>query len=597
MENLKQKIMKIFHQKHYEQAISQSEKLLKIATDNNNELYKAYAVETIGLSYFHLQKYSEAEPFLLKTVEYYKKNNDLGNLSETRNMLAICYARLQKSNKSKKLFEENAEYYKSIKNIEKTIASLLNITNIIKLLGKVDSIKIFEESLEILKKEKLPQMIPMLLVNLGNTYFELNDIQNAIEHLNSAIFEAKKNKNQNVLARAYDALAGIYFKMNKFKEALEKEEIAFAIIKKNYDRTLFINIQLNRARILFSLNNSEKSLEILNTIFEDVKNLKNLRILSKFFLFKSKIYESKQKFKNAYYALLEHNKYSRQIKENTYKISNETQGKIKKIMQELKNEQKKVEDIKLSEKQKLILIQKSKLESLGKLAAGIAHEINQPLGAIIFGLDNIYFRFEQNKLSKDYLKEKCRVLKHNLSRIDKIISQMRTFSQTQNFFKMEKLNVNQIIRDLLMLLQTQYKNHNINLKVDLNDDIGFTVGSKNQLEQVIINFLSNAHYAVNKKYENLKSNTYKKEIYIRTFCDEKKIYIEVKDNGIGISQENLFKIFDPFFTTKDIEHGTGLGLSISLGIIKRMQGKIEFISELNKYTIAKITLPKFIEKK
>ena len=243
-------------------------------------------------------------------------------------------------------------------------------------------------------------------------------------------------------------------------------------------------------------------------------------------------------------------------------------------------------------KQQDLLVQKSKLESLGKLASGIAHEINQPLGIISMGIDNLYYKFNLQELDKNYFIEKYDLLKENLSRISRIINQIRTFTRTKSFFKMEEIRINETIKDTLGFVRTQYANHGINLQLELKPHDGFTLGSREKLMQVFINVFSNARHAVEQKAKRSEGK-FEKKIIARSYDFEESIVVEVIDNGIGIHKNELPKVFDPFYTTKDVDVGTGIGLSISLGIVEKMNGKIEFESELGSGTTVKIILPKF----
>ena len=250
------------------------------------------------------------------------------------------------------------------------------------------------------------------------------------------------------------------------------------------------------------------------------------------------------------------------------------------------------QQVEKAQKQQQLLMQKSKLESLGKLAAGIAHEINQPLGGISMGLDNIVFRQSKNKLSKTYLKEQFDFLFKQIERIKHIIQHIRSFSRDQEAVVVEKVDVNEVIRNSLLIVQTQYKDHLIELVTMLEEGIGFILGNKYRLEQVILNLLSNAKDAVEEKTRFLTTADYKKEIFIKTFSKENKISIIIRDNGIGISEDILPNIFDPFFTTKEPEKGTGLGLSIIYGIIQEMKGKIFAESKENEFTEFRIEFPR-----
>ena len=141
------------------------------------------------------------------------------------------------------------------------------------------------------------------------------------------------------------------------------------------------------------------------------------------------------------------------------------------------------------------------------------------------------------------------------------------------------------------MVQIQYKNHNIKLKINLESDLSFVHGNKFKLEQVILNLLTNAKDAVEERFKEADDQNYQKEIKICTRKENSNLVLELEDNGKGITPGNLDKIFDPFFTTKDPEKGTGLGLSIVYGIIEEMAGEITVRSDLDRYTKFEITIP------
>lgn len=258
-------------------------------------------------------------------------------------------------------------------------------------------------------------------------------------------------------------------------------------------------------------------------------------------------------------------------------------------------EQRVKEELKKIEHQQQLLIQKSKLESLGELAAGIAHEINQPLGGIAMGMDNILVKINDETFPKKYLEEKFKHIFEDIERIKKIINHVRIFSKDQDIAEFEKIDVNVVVENACSMVNTQYKNHNVELVKNLQNK-NYTLGNKYKLEQVILNLLSNAKYAVDDKESLLKNKAYSKKILIRSHTNNKHVFIEVEDNGTGIADDKQLNIFDPFFTTKKNEIGTGLGLSISYGIIKEMKGDISVRSKEGKYTKMKISLPVYESK-
>ena len=266
---------------------------------------------------------------------------------------------------------------------------------------------------------------------------------------------------------------------------------------------------------------------------------------------------------------------------------NELQVKNQELQQTLKD---------IQEKQQL-LIQKSKLESLGEMAAGVAHEINQPLGVIFLSLENILFKISNKNVSQEYLDKKLNSISENIKKIKEIIDHIRTFSRDQKSIIIERVDINKVIRKACTLINEQYNYHNILIDLNLEGDAGSTHGNSHKLEQVVYNLLSNAKFALEEKELLPIDSSFDKEIHIRTYSDDKKIFIDVKDNGIGIETDNIDNIFNPFFTTKPEGAGTGLGLSIVYGIITEMKGVINIDSKRGEYTLVRIELPKYKIKK
>ncbi|MBN2614685.1 MAG: response regulator [Bacteroidales bacterium] len=249
------------------------------------------------------------------------------------------------------------------------------------------------------------------------------------------------------------------------------------------------------------------------------------------------------------------------------------------------------EEIQKVKHQQQLLVQKSKLESMGELSAGLSHEINQPLGGISMGLENILLRMgEKGSVDSEYIRHKFSVLFHDIERINKIIQHVRTFSRDQQNTVMDRVDVLKVIRDALSLVVVQMQNHDVKLTQNFPESPVYVEGNRYRLEQVLLNLLSNARFAVEDKAKKTKDKSYQKEIEVSCTSAHNCI-IWVQDNGTGITPENINNIFDPFFTTKDEEKGTGLGLSISYGIIKEMKGEIEVESEAGRFTRFKIVLP------
>lgn len=270
-------------------------------------------------------------------------------------------------------------------------------------------------------------------------------------------------------------------------------------------------------------------------------------------------------------------------------LRNNAQNNLKNLNKSLENRiTKEINNVK---KQQELLIQKTKLESLGELSAGLAHEINQPLGGISMGLENIIYKMSQDELDKEYLNSKINILFKDIDRINNIIEHVRTFSRDQQNTSIELVKVDEVVNTAVSFIKRQYINHQINLSINIPKGEYSTMGNPFRLEQVLLNILSNAKDAVNSQSEIDSNDKYEKTIQINLKNDDNYIFICLKDNGIGMTKKTKDKIFEPFFTTKDQHSGTGLGLSISYGIIKEMKGLISVESKVNTFTKVNVELP------
>lgn len=229
------------------------------------------------------------------------------------------------------------------------------------------------------------------------------------------------------------------------------------------------------------------------------------------------------------------------------------------------------------------LIQASKMAAMGQLAAGISHELNQPLTGIKGFAQAVLMDLEKESPFRNDLNK----IVEQVDRMDIIIKNVRFFARESDF-KIVELDVNQVILDSLMLLSQQLNVHNIRVIQELGSDIPKIQGYPNQLQQAFLNIISNARDAI------LSLNRPEGgEIRIRTALSQDKNHVEIifQDTGCGIPEENLQHIFSPFYTTKSSDRGMGLGLSITYRIIENHQGKIEFKSKAGEGTIFRIVLP------
>jgi two-component system NtrC family sensor kinase len=237
------------------------------------------------------------------------------------------------------------------------------------------------------------------------------------------------------------------------------------------------------------------------------------------------------------------------------------------------------------------LVQSDKMAALGKMAAGIAHEINNPLAVI--GEKAGWMRdllaeeeFRSSENFGEYQKSIAKIEEH-VERARKITHNMLGFARSMEP-RLDDVDVNATIHQTLELLKNHARINNIEIRKDLQSDLPVIASDQAKLQQVLLNLFNNAIDAIGK--DGL--------IEVSTETDSKQIEIHIRDSGPGIPRELQRRVFDPFFTTKDPGKGTGLGLSISYQIIQRLGGNIRFISRPGEGTRFSIRLPvKLPEKK
>jgi PAS domain S-box-containing protein len=250
-----------------------------------------------------------------------------------------------------------------------------------------------------------------------------------------------------------------------------------------------------------------------------------------------------------------------------------------------------IRDITWRKKMEQQLIHTERLASIGEMATGIAHEINQPLNIISIGLENLLVEISRKQgVDADYFHNKAKLIFNNISRITYIIDHVKTFSRVNHEFTKVEFDIHESITNAVSLVESQFRNLGISITTSFDREIPRITGDPNRLEQVVLNMLLNSGDAIEEKILILKSG-FNWIVDIKTMVREGKAFIEITDNGMGIKSTDLDKIMLPFHTTKKAGKGTGLGLSISYGIIREMEGDIDIESEYSRWTKVRISIP------
>ncbi len=233
------------------------------------------------------------------------------------------------------------------------------------------------------------------------------------------------------------------------------------------------------------------------------------------------------------------------------------------------------------------LQQKQKLEAIGTLAGGVAHEINNPVTGII----NYAQLAGESPAADQEIKDFCGEIIYEGRRIADIVSSLLKFARQEKKTH-SPAQMNDIVMGTLSLTRTILRHDQIGLEVDIPDDLPSVKCRSQQIQQVVMNLITNARDALNARYKEYNEN---KRIMIKCRMFEKEdrrwLRLAVEDRGTGIPADVMDKIFDPFFTTKPRDEGTGLGLSISHGIVREHHGELYFETTPGEYTRAVLELP------
>lgn len=230
------------------------------------------------------------------------------------------------------------------------------------------------------------------------------------------------------------------------------------------------------------------------------------------------------------------------------------------------------------------LIQSDKIAALGKMATGIAHEINNPLA--IIGEKAGWMRdlldeeeFQESENFKEY-EQSVNKIEEYVERARKITHNMLGFARRMEH-RLDDVDINHVLNQTLELLQSHTQTNNIEISKDFQSELPIIASDQSQLQQVFLNLINNAIDAVEK--DGL--------IEVKTRKKDSQIVVAIKDNGPGIAKEHLKKVFDPFFTTKETGKGIGLGLSVSYNIIKKLGGTLKVESKISEGAVFSVKLP------
>jgi C4-dicarboxylate-specific signal transduction histidine kinase len=288
-----------------------------------------------------------------------------------------------------------------------------------------------------------------------------------------------------------------------------------------------------------------------------------------------------------------HTDLERRVQERTAELSASNQELIAEIQERQAAEAARNKAESELATQQALTVRSDRLRSLGEMAAGIAHELNQPLTGVR-GLSELGILDYDSGMVPDAAagRQMLHEIMEQADRMARIIEHVRMFAREAGRPETTVVDINEVVEAALDLLGAQMRSRGVSLRVDLERGLPLVDVNRYSLEEVVLNLITNARDAL----EGHDSTEEVPTIVVRTrLLDDHRgetlVGLEVVDEGVGIDPEALSRVFEPFYTTKEPDRGTGLGLSISRSIVENFGGSLDLESSLGQGTCALVRLP------
>ncbi|MEP0127021.1 sensor histidine kinase [Ekhidna sp.] len=534
----------------------------------------------IGLLYYHLGSYQTALEHLLRAKAIKDQLGETYGLSTTLNNIGLIFERVEEHKQAREYFEQAYTVAVDIDDFDHELYSINNIAITYMKEGNLDeALKYFRRGLQMGKELRNFNWGAVAARGIGEVYMLDGRSDSVLYYLHKSLQASQSIDDKNGMAEVYYLFAQNELANGNFSKALEYLHQCDDWAKQIQIRQQQLdNLKLYSA-IYSKLGDREKEIAYLNryikmrdSLFQDVVT-RNLSLIP------IKIKEEADRYKLS----------SQQLEIKNQQIRNQLFTFIIIIIAPLlilmlillrKNDRKNKalqrnnEELKHTQK---LLITSEKMASLGVLAAGVGHEINNPLNFIKNGIGALSKKLEGNK--DEELKSYFKIVNEGVDRATNIVKSLSHFSRRGPSTD-EKCNIHEIIENCLLILHNKIRNK-VRIITNFTKLEAQLKGNEGRLHQAIMNIVANAEQAIDDKGT----------IEITTLRRKKHMEIWIEDDGVGIPEENLTKINDPFFTTKAPGEGTGLGLFITSSIIEEHDGNIEVKSNIDEGTKFIITLP------
>ena len=541
---------------YYLKAVAKNERLKDRKT-------LAMSLHAIGMTYQEIKNYA-------CSIEYNAKALDLAKTIQDNYLTSSIYSNMGQVKFAQAQYDSALFYFKKELAIDKRInyqpgiaSSLDNIGMVyIKLNDFQNSIQCLQRSNRILGSIDEKWRKTKVLNHLGQYHLHQSNYEISFDYITRSLQNAQKIKAKDLILENLYSMSEYYANTKNYRKAYEYIRW---YAKKSDSLITLGSHNIAAMQLRYEIGKQEKQKQLLKNEIQ-IQGLELEKVkLERWLSFLSMIIFSVISFWS----------YSRYMTKN--KANMHLKKRVKKA-------------IKKQEQQQQIIFHQAGLSSLGELAAGMAHEINQPLQDLRLCAEYIDLKLRRMHLSDSSTQKNITEIYQDIDRIKNIVDHVRVFaSQKKN--RVERIfQIKPVILDAVSMVSRQYTKNEIEMSVNIKENLGQVSGNPFKLEQLILNLLSNAKDAlVEKEYKTAEA--YRKKIEITGVRNKNLLILSVSDNGIGLKPEQINRIFNPFYTTKKLGKGTGLGLSIVQEIIDEFSGTKKVSSLYMIGTVVEISLP------
>lgn len=561
----------------FTQSLEHYQKALEIKQTLKDKPGIANAMMNLGIFYLKTGDFKRTLELQTDALKLFQEIGDRNQIAMGLSSISVTYRNMKNYPMAFEYNRKALQLYQELDNPAK-IASAYNNLGVL-YLATEDLVRAKEnylKSLELKQGSKDAQSILSTLLNLADITLKLKQYSQAKSYL------AKANALQEKTS-FYELSRNLYKLNSEFYEAVGKDKLALDYYKRYHT-------------ISDSLANVQKAKQMneLEVKYEVLEKEKNIELLTRNNKLSEQALQNSVRLRNYLYTILglillavlmliwrirssiRLNRELRSSRESLSQLNRELEERV-------------LQEVKRRNQQEQKALQQSRLAVLGELAAGIAHELNQPMQTLSFTLENITLAIQDGELDPEYLKWKMRYLFEDITRMQTVIEHIRCFSRQADDPALESFDLNVSVNNALAMVKERFEHQGISFSIKLGEGIAQVTGNQYKFEHVILNLLTNARDAIETRAAS--DAAHKGCIEVQSKQENGVIMLSVQDNGCGIPETEQEKVFDIFYTTKSIDKGTGLGLSISAGIIKGMNAKLDLSSEPGKGTCITISIP------